>query len=281
MTTATPFLEHHLRSRPRIGEVALVTGGTQGIGKEVARKLVHAGVTTVLGARTTEVGESAAAELSAQAREGARAVFHRLDVADERSIADTVAFVNDVFGRLDILVNDAARAFPPKSAFAVTADEMRAVFDVNVFAVVTLTAALLPLLDAAPAGRIVNVSSERGALGDGDTASAQWMRRRAGNTAPEGTMAHRIAFVTPPNMTYGTSKAALNAVTQHFAYQLERSGSRVRINAAAPGHCATPFNNFTGWRTAEEGARIVAALALSGDHTPQGQFLDDRGPTVL
>ena len=94
-------------------------------------------------------------------------------------------------------------------------------------------------------------------------------------------MAGRIAFVTQPNMAYSTSKAALNAVTQHFAYQLERMDSRVRINAAAPGHCATPFNNFTGWRTAEQGARIIAALALSGDDAPQGEFLNDEGPTVL
>ena len=251
--TTTSFLEQHLSPRERIGEVALVTGGTQGIGKEVARKLVHAGVTVVLGARNNTVGEAAATELSADGQDGARAVFHRLDLADEHSVADTVAFVNDEFGRLDILVNNAARAFPPKSAFEVTADEMHA----------------------------VNVSSERGALGDGDTASADRMRRRAGNTAPAGRIAHRIAFVTPPNMTYGTSKAALNAVTQHFAYQLERTGSRVRINAAAPGHCATPFNNFTGWRTAEEGARIIAALALGGDDTPQGAFLNDEGPTVL
>ena len=277
----TEFLRQQLRPRPRTGEVALITGGTQGIGKEVARALVRAGVTTVIAARGAETGGAAATELSAQAAPDARAVFQPVDLADAGSIAGLAEFVSGEFGRLDILVNDAARAFPPQSAFTVTADQMRAVFEVNVFAVVTLTNALMPLLEAAEAGRIVNVSTERGSLGVGETPVADDMRRRAGNTAPAGTMAHRIAFVTPPNMTYGSSKAALNAVTQHFAHQLEQTGSRVRINAAAPGHCATPFNNFRGWRTAGEGARIITALALCGDDAPQGGFFNDQGPTVL
>src|SRR6201996_253820 len=145
----TEFLRQHFRPRPRVGEVALVTGGTQGIGKEVARTLVRAGVTTVLAPRAAETAPAAATELSADAAEGARAVFHPVDLADAGSIAELAGFVADEFGRLDILVNDAARGYPPKSASAVTADEMRTVFEVNVFAVVTLTSALLPLLEAA------------------------------------------------------------------------------------------------------------------------------------
>src|ERR1700759_2622133 len=112
----TEFLRQHFRPRPRVGEVALVTGGTQGIGKEVARTLVRAGVTTVLAARGAETGTAAATELSADAAEGARAVFHPVDLADADSIAELAGFVAAEFGRLNILFHHAARGYPPQSA---------------------------------------------------------------------------------------------------------------------------------------------------------------------
>ncbi len=141
-----------------------------------------------------------------------------------------------------MLVNNAARAFGPKPAFEVSADEMRAVFDVNVFAVVDVIQAALPL-PAAEAGRIVNVSSERRRWA---SAKARWPTRCARKRTtprPKGAIAHRVAFLTQPTMAYSSSKSALNSITQHLAYQLERGGGRVRINAAAPGHCATAFDN--------------------------------------
>ena len=192
-----------------------------------------------------------------------------------------MAFIERGFGRLDILVNNAAKGIAPKPAFEVTAAEMREVFEVNVFSVVAMIQAFLPLLEKSEAGRIVNVSSERGSLGVGEGKVADEMRAWAKNGAKPGTMAHRVAFVTQPNMAYSTSKTALNAVTQHYAYQLEKVGSRVKINAAAPGHCATAFNGFRGYRKPEEGARIVTALALVGDDGPNGGFYNDEGPTTL
>jgi NAD(P)-dependent dehydrogenase (short-subunit alcohol dehydrogenase family) len=277
----TAYLARHLPPRSRSGHVALVTGGTRGIGKEAARALVRAGVTVVVAAREPETGERSAAELSADAREGARAVYHRLELDDPASIPETAAFVAKEFGRLDILVNNAAKAFTPRPAFAVTAAQMREVYEVNVFAVVAMVQAFLPLLERSEAGRIVNVSSERGSLGVGEGKVADEMRAWAKTDARPGTMAHRIAFVTQPNMAYSTSKAALNAITQHFAYEFEKAGSRVKINAAAPGHCATAFNGFRGYRKPEDGARIIAALALVGDEGPNGGFFNDEGPTTL
>jgi NAD(P)-dependent dehydrogenase (short-subunit alcohol dehydrogenase family) len=86
------------------------------------------------------------------------------------------------------------------------------------------------------------------------------------------------AFGSQPNMAYSTSKTALNALTLHFAYQFRAADSPIRINAAAPGHCATAFNSFTGTRTPAEGARIVSALALAGADAPNGRFFTDEGP---
>ncbi|TCK25120.1 SDR family NAD(P)-dependent oxidoreductase [Pseudonocardia endophytica] len=280
MTTQTEFLSRHLVPRDAAGEVGLVTGGTRGIGKEAARNLVRAGMTVVLAARGETEGRQAAEELSAEGAGSGRAMFLGLDLADPDSVAAAAADIENRLGRLDVLVNNAATAIPPKPAFEVTAAEMRTVYDINVFAVVSLIEAFLPLLGRSPNGRIVNVSSERGSLGVGEGVIADGMRSWAGVEAPPESMAYRVAFVTQPNMAYSTSKAALNAVTQHFAYQFERTGGRIRVNAAAPGHCATAFNNFTGYRTPGQGARIISALALAGDDAPNGGFYGDEGPTT-
>ncbi|OPX05912.1 SDR family NAD(P)-dependent oxidoreductase [Mycobacterium sp. AT1] len=278
MTTSTGFITTHLPPHSGAGRVALVTGGTRGIGKEAARNLVASGVTVVLAARGEDEGRRAADELSRAGGAGGRALFHSLDLAEPESISRISAFVQQEFDRLDILVNNAALGKLPRPAFDVTAADMRQVFEINVFAVVALTEAVLPLLERSDAGRVVNVSSERGSLGEG--AVADGMRTAARVTAEPGSMAYRVAFVTQPNMAYSTSKAALNAVTQHFAYQFEATGSRVRINSAAPGHCATEFNDFTGYRTPQEGARIISALALAAE-SPNGGFFADEGPITL
>jgi NAD(P)-dependent dehydrogenase (short-subunit alcohol dehydrogenase family) len=110
---------------------------------------------------------------------------------------------------------------------------------------------MLPLLRRSPAARIVNVSSLRGSLGD------------------EG------AFVGQPSMPYSTSKTALNAITVHYARELSASG--IKVNAAAPGHVATDFNNFSGTRTPAEGAAIAIKLATLESGGPTGGVFDDKG----
>lgn len=250
------------------GRVALVTGGTRGIGFEIARGLVARGVTTVVAGRDAAAGAGAAAELGAR--------YLPLDLANEAAIASALAQIEADHGRLDILVNNAAIGIPPKPAFEVTATEMRQVYETNVFAVVSTIQAARSLLERSPGGRIVNVSSERGSLGEGDITSPRWAFAKS--TAAPGTMAHRLAFIAPPNMAYSTSKTALNAVTQHFAYELERSGSRIKINAAAPGHCKTAFNGFRGHRDPKDGAQIAIWLAVLDDQGPNGGFFSDEGP---
>ena len=134
-------------------------------------------------------------------------------------------------------------------------DEVRAVFETNVFGVIAVTQAMLPLLREAPAGRIVNVSSAGGSL--------------TINADPMGQ--HRAAFGI-----YSSSKTALSAITLAFALDLE--STRIKVNAAAPGFTATDLNNFQGTRTVQQAAREPVRLALLDANGPTGTFSNEDGP---
>ena len=243
--------------------VALVTGANQGIGLQIARDLARHGVTVLVGARDLARGEAAARSIDGDAR------AIQLDVTVQASIDAAAQRIRRELGRLDILVNNAgiAHAGPPQRTLAeivaagrasvASMAEVRAVFDTNVFGVIAVTQAMLALLRAAPAGRIVNVSSGRSSL---TLASAPGERRR------------REMF----GVTYAASKAALNAVTLAFAFDL--AATNIKVNAAAPGFTVTALNRFEGRRTVAEAAREPVRLALLGPDGPTGTFSDDNGP---
>jgi NAD(P)-dependent dehydrogenase (short-subunit alcohol dehydrogenase family) len=167
-----------------------------------------------------------------------------------------------------VLVNNAAIAHAGKSgrslqemaksgrASIASLDEVRAVFETNVFGVIAVTQAMLPLLRDAPAGRIVNVSSSAGSL----TMNA------------EPTNPHRAMF----GVTYSASKTALNAITLAFAIELE--ATTIKVNASCPGFTATDLNNFEGTRSVQQGAREPARLALLDVNGPTGTFSNEDGP---
>jgi NAD(P)-dependent dehydrogenase (short-subunit alcohol dehydrogenase family) len=228
--------------------IALVTGANKGIGKEIARGLLRRGMTVLVGARDRNRGEAAVGELL----NDGEAVLVPIDVTDQWSIGVAATRIEDEFGRLDVLVNNAGTPAPRKAPSEVTAELMRSVYETNVFGVVAVTHAMLPLLKRGKNGRIVNVSSLRGSLGDPG------------------------AFVSVPSMPYSTSKTALNALTVHYARELAPLG--IKVNAAAPGHVATDFNGFRGTRAPAEGAQIAVKLATLDDDGPTGGFFDDNGP---
>jgi NAD(P)-dependent dehydrogenase (short-subunit alcohol dehydrogenase family) len=231
--------------------VALVTGANKGIGYETARLLGEQGYRVLAGARDPERGTGAVDKLRA---DGIDATFVPLDVTDEASVAAAARWITDEVGRLDVLVNNAgitgiAGAAPaPPSATSVAA--LRAVYETNVFGVVAVTNALLPLLRRAPAGRIVNVSSEVGSI--------QSM------LDPDGPL---WPFTSVP---YPSSKTALNMVTAQYAKELWDTG--IKVNAANPGYCATDLNGRQGFRAPEDGAADVVRLALLGPDGPTGTF---------
>jgi NAD(P)-dependent dehydrogenase (short-subunit alcohol dehydrogenase family) len=233
-------------------ETALVTGANKGIGKAIVQGLASAGVTVYLGSRDEQRGRTAVAELQSQ-NPAADIRFVQLDVTDAVSIAAAFHAVESTSGRLDVLVNNAGISSAPGSRFRAPMQEsaanIRTVFDTNVFAVVAVTNAFLPLLLQSPAGRIVNVTSKRGSLGE------------------EG------AWVGRPYMAYSASKTALNAITVHYARSL--ADTPIKVNGAAPGHVATDFNAFTGKRTPDEGAAVAIRLAQLPPDGPTGLVFED------
>ncbi len=150
--------------------IALVTGANQGVGRQVAKELVANGLTVLVGSRNFERGEAAATEI------GSSAIPLQLDVTDRVSIATAAERISKEFGRLDLLVNNAAISNTRKGALSlqeyrkitlpsnVSLDEVRAVWETNVFGVLAVYQAMLPLLRQSPDARIVNVSSGVGSL---------------------------------------------------------------------------------------------------------------------
>jgi NAD(P)-dependent dehydrogenase (short-subunit alcohol dehydrogenase family) len=234
--------------------IALVTGANKGIGFEIARGLGAKASVVLIGSRDDNRGKKAAAQLLA---EGVKAQPLELDVTDRISILSAVAQIEAQFGRLDILVNNAGVSLEGAAKPSV-ADlaAVRRVYEVNVFGVIAMTQAMLPLLLKSPRGRIVNVSSGLGSFG--------W------NNDPERSAQF------PLLLGYNSSKSALNAVTVQFAKELR--ATRVKVNAACPGYCATDLNNHSGPRTAQQGSVTPIRLATLPDDGPTGGLFDDNGP---
>jgi NAD(P)-dependent dehydrogenase (short-subunit alcohol dehydrogenase family) len=232
-------------------KVALVTGANKGIGKAIVKGLACSGLVVYLGARDQVRGKAAAADLAS--RGDVR--FIQIDVTDEVSVRTAAAKVDEDFGLLDVLINNAGiGGVGPDGVVRrpseLTATDLRIVYETNVFAIVTVTNTFLPLLRKAVAGRIVNVTSKRGSIGE------------------EG------AWVGQPYMPYSSSKTALNALTAHYAREL--AGTPIKVNGAAPGHVATDFNNFRGTRTPEEGAAVAIRLAQFNWDGPNGLVFENE-----
>ncbi|MEU6406751.1 SDR family oxidoreductase [Streptomyces sp. NPDC046985] len=237
-----------------VEKIALITGANKGIGFAVARQLGEQGITVVVGARDEALGKQAA---DALADDGVTAVPLRLDVRDPASAQEAAREIERLFGGLDILVNNAgvAGAFTGAPSEATAAD-LREVYETNVFGVVTVTHAMLPMLRRSPAGRIVNLSSHVGSLTLG--------------SAPDGPLAG-VSMIA-----YQSSKTALNAVT--LAYAKELRETPVKVNAALPGVVATDINRRRGGRSPAEGAAIAVRLATLDASGPSGRLLADEGP---
>jgi NAD(P)-dependent dehydrogenase (short-subunit alcohol dehydrogenase family) len=232
-------------------KIALVTGANKGIGKEIARQLSTMDFEVYLGARDPARGKAAAEELGGSVRP------IQLDVTEDASVTAAAARIEASSGRLDLLVNNAAIAVdrhrPPSE---LTAEEVREAFDTNVFGVIRVTRAMLPLLRRAGSARVLNLSSQLGSV-----------RLLADPDHPE---------MGPDVLAYGASKAALNAVTVMYANELRASG--IAVSAVSPGYCATDLNGHTGYLTPAQGAAVVVQAATALTPT-SGAFLISGGTT--
>jgi NAD(P)-dependent dehydrogenase (short-subunit alcohol dehydrogenase family) len=232
--------------------IALVTGANKGIGYEIAVGLGALGWSVGVGARDEERREAAVAKLRAA---GADAFGLPLDVTDDASVAAAARLIEERFGRLDVLVNNAGIT-GGGSQMPTTADlgSVRAAVEVNVIGVIRVTNAMLPLLRRSASPRIVNMSSTVGSL--------------TLQSAPG-------AKTGPISVAYSPSKTFLNAVTVQYAREL--ADTNILINMGCPGYVATDLNAFHGFRTPEQGAAIAIHLATIPDDGPTGGFFDDDG----
>jgi NAD(P)-dependent dehydrogenase (short-subunit alcohol dehydrogenase family) len=244
--------------------IALVTGANQGVGLQVAKELVAAGVTVLLGSRSLKRGEAAAKEI------GAGAIALQLDVTDRVSISNAAERIRTEFGRLDLLVNNAGISNTRKGNLSMqeygkisrasnaSLDEVRAVWEVNVFGVLAVYQAMLPLLRESSDARIANVSSGVGSL----TANADL-------ASP-----YRAAF----GPIYPASKAALNAMTLAMMVELESTG--IKVNLVSPAFTKTNLNGYAGTESVEDGSREVVRVALLGADGPTGTFTRWENTTI-
>ncbi len=246
-------------------KVALVTGANKGIGRGVAEQLAALGMTVLIGARDPRRGEEAAAALRAA---GGDVHAVTLDVTDGATIREAAKLVDESFGRLDVLINNAgitgSGPVSPADAYdqvpsSVDLDMVRAVFETNVFGVIAVTNAMLPLLRRSPAARIVNVSSHAASL----TITSD----------PEGPFATATLL---PSAAYTPSKSALTALTVQYANELRKES--ILVNAAAPGYVDTDSNNHTGFLPVAAAAAILVRLATLGADGPTAGFFSEDGP---
>ncbi|MDE3205937.1 MAG: SDR family NAD(P)-dependent oxidoreductase [Acidobacteriota bacterium] len=235
---------------------ALVTGATSGIGRATAIELLTRGWEVWIAGRDSHRVEAAAAEL------GGRALL--VDVTDPVGVAAAARRVSE----LDVLVNNAGVSPEPSVPLAESDAELfRRTYETNVFGVVTVTNAFLPLLRRSHRPRIVNVSSGTGSL--------TW------STGPNPQFDHHQAAANGGRLAaYRSSKTALNALTLFYAQALADDG--IKVNALAPGVRATNLNPAAAARGGDpaEAADAVVDLATLADDGPTGQFFSYDGTPV-
>src|SRR4029079_11768223 len=223
---------------------SLITGANRGLGLETARQLIAAGHQVWIGARHPDRGQQAADQLGAR--------FVRLEVHDAASVAAAV----EIVGALDVLVNNAGISGGRINPSEATADDMRTVYETNVFGPVRVLHAFIPLLQQSEAPVVVNVSSGVGSLGLSADPDGPWSEANY--------------------PVYASSKAALNMLTIRYAAAFPT----MRINSVDPGFTATDFNQHRGTQTVEQGAETIVRYALVPPDGPTGGFFDRNGAEV-
>lgn len=221
--------------------VTLITGASKGIGYETARQLLELGHTVYVGARDTERGVKAAAELGAR--------FVQLDVTDDASVRSALATIDAAEGRLDVLIHNAGVLETALDGPAALRS-----FDTNAVSIVRVTEAALPLLRRSSNPNVVTISSSAGSF---------WAVNN-----PE-----RPEFNLPLAL-YSASKTAATMLTVHYA----KSQPGIKFNAVEPGTTATDMTAAFGiGRPAEQSARVVVGLAVLDASGPSGTFQDEAG----
>ena len=228
-------------------KIALITGANKGIGFETARQLGKEGVKVLLGARDEKRGTEAAQKLKA---EGLDVEFVHLDVDNLETHKTVGNHIQENYGKLDILINNAGIMDQPNVASGTTVDTYKKIFDTNFFNLIALTQTLLPLVKKSEAGRIVNLSSVLGSL-----------------TVHSDPSSFIYNFKIP---AYNISKTALNGFTVHLAHELK--DTNIKVNSAHPGWVKTDMGGENAPLEIEDGAKTSVWLATLPSDGPNGGF---------
>jgi NAD(P)-dependent dehydrogenase (short-subunit alcohol dehydrogenase family) len=235
-------------------KIAFVTGGNRGVGLETARELGRKGFAVVIGTREVGRAEEALASLRKEGIEVEAVLYDARRPDAERAVFD---HLSRGYGKLDVLVNNSGvlqEELLTNTALTVPLATLEDTFAVNLFAVIRLTRALLPLLEKAEAGRIVNVSSVLGSL--------------TLHSAESSPIAPAKAFA------YNASKAALNAFTIHLADALR--GTAIKVNSVHPGWVKTELGGAHATDPVEGSGKTSARLATIGADGPTGAFFHEE-----
>lgn len=234
-------------------KIAVVSGANKGLGYASALELARRGLKVYVGARNRQSGMEAERSLRQQ---GLQASWLALDVTSDQSVDAAVQRVAAEAGRIDVLVNNAGIYLrPAASPLEQPVEEILRTLQTNFLGSVRMTQACLPLLRQSQGARVVNVSSGLGSLAQQADVHFPYARFKS--------------------LSYAPSKAALNAATVTFAALL--ADTRIKVNAADPGRCATDLNGHAGDRSTADGANIIVKLATLADDGPSGGFFDDNG----
>ena len=227
---------------PNESRIALVTGANRGIGFAVAQGLLREGFTVIVTSRNEADGLEALQQLG----HDGRCHFHPLDIDSAESVAAVKAYVSENFGRLDVLVNNAAINYDSwHDSVNADLDEVERTLATNLMGTWRMCQAFIPVMQRQRYGRIVNVSSGAGALSSMD------------GEAPG----------------YSVSKAALNALTIQLAHTLRNDG--ILVNSVCPGWVRTRMGGAITPRSPEEGAAGIVRAALLDDPAMTGKFFRD------
>uniref|UniRef100_A0A7C9D1R6 Short-chain dehydrogenase/reductase n=1 Tax=Opuntia streptacantha TaxID=393608 RepID=A0A7C9D1R6_OPUST len=280
---------------------AVVTGGNKGIGLEICRQLASQGLLVIMTARDEKRGIEALENLKKSGINPDDLVFHQLDVTDSNSVASLADFIKAKFGKLDILVNNAAinGVILNPDALAATLAGTPGVEDnlgqfsqqtyelaeecirTNYYGAKRTIEVLLPLLQLSDSPRIVNVSSSLGKLklipserirkilGDIDNLAEEKINQILNDFLRDFKDGLFVSKGWPPHYSaYIMSKAALNALTRILA----KKYPSIIINAICPGFVKTDMTGNKGFLSVEEGGASPTKLALMPPGSPSGLF---------